>query len=93
MEQMGMDKVGNDMENLKPPEEIVPEISTGEWQEFCTLPPEDPKLVHWMEEKGIEFDQGDVPVTYDGKKAKMVTDRNDFGTIIEVEGEEEQLAN
>jgi len=48
---------------------------------------ESPKLHDWMAEKGIEFDKGQIEVEIDGQKKKLQTDKNDFGTIIDIEQE------
>ncbi len=40
----------------------------------------DPELLAWMAEKGIEFDQGLIKITIDGVNHLFNTDREDFGT-------------
>jgi len=56
-----------------------------EWKKYCggaaDLDSEEQKK--WMEEKGIQFDSGEVEVEIDGKKMKMVTSKEDFGTWVD----------
>ena len=40
--------------------------------------PDSEKVKKIMEEKGIEFNSGEIEIEIDGKKFKMVTDKNDF---------------
>jgi len=64
-------------------EKGIPQLSSDEWNKFCTVGNmNDPELLNWMQEKHISFDQGDIEIELDGKVVKMVTDKDDFGTIV-----------
>jgi len=60
-------------------------------EEFETLrrgKEDDPDLKKLMEEKGISFDSGDIEIEVEGKKMRMTTKKEDFGTAILEEGED-----
>lgn len=67
----------------------TPKFSMEEWKQYCggaaDLDGEEQKK--WMEEKGIKFDSGIVDVVIDGKKMKMVTAKEDFGTWVDEQEE------
>jgi len=42
---------------------------------------DDPELKNWMQEKGLEFDQGIVDIEIDGKAERMQTAKTDWGTL------------
>lgn len=66
-------------------EKNEPRFTREEWKQFCggyaKLDSEEQR--EWMERKGIKFDSGHIQVRIDGERVKMVTDRNDFGTIVD----------
>ena len=71
----------------------VPKFSMEEWKKYCSGPSsalDSEEQQRWMEEKGIKFDSGDIEVEIDGKKMKMVTAKEDFGTWIDMESEENE---
>ena len=71
------------LESFKSPEKPkIPSFTTDEWKNYCsntTISDED--LQKWMAEKGIKYDSGMIEIELDGKKEKMVTSKDDFGTI------------
>lgn len=55
-------------------------MSRGERQRYTNLPVDDPELAKWMAEKGITFNSGFVEVELDGRRIKLNTRTEDFGT-------------
>lgn len=69
-------------ENL-PNEKRPIRISSEEWKNFANRSIDDPELTKWLVEKGISFGDGFIEIELDGEKKKMVTSKEDFGTIID----------
>lgn len=61
----------------------MPQFTGTEFDSFRNAKLDDPKFLETMQEKGIEFDTGPVEVFVDGESKKMVTDKSDFGTVID----------
>jgi len=57
------------------------EISSEEYEKYCGLELNDPEMSNWLAQKGIKVDSGLVDILLDGKRRKMTTSSNDFGTI------------
>lgn len=64
-------------------------LSSDEFKKFASMDTDDPQLIELMETKGIAFDSGDVAIEIDGTKERMVTGKNDFGTLLSLERIEE----
>ena len=64
-------------------------LSSDEFKKFASMDTDDPRLIELMEAKGIAFDSGDVAIEIDGIKERMVTEKNDFGTLLSLEKIEE----
>ncbi len=58
------------------------ELTSEELEKYNSLPTDDPDLISWMHEKGIEFNNGDMDVKIDGEMRKMNTSESDFGTLV-----------
>lgn len=43
---------------------------------------DDPRVLTLMQEKGIEFDQGDITIDVDGEKMMVSTEKHDFFTRL-----------
>lgn len=79
-------KIMNNLENFSPAEkQQIPELTHEEWVKHCNRSVDNPELIQWMEQKGINFDSGDIEVLIDGKKEMIATDKNNFGTYLSAE--------
>jgi hypothetical protein len=70
-----------EQENLKEGELSVIQITQSEVQEKLNRKIDDPELLTWMQEKGIEFDSGNIEIEVGGVKHMMNTSKDDFGTL------------
>jgi hypothetical protein len=73
------------IESFGPKPEKTPTVIHMTQEEFSThanMDTESPELATWMAEKGISFDSGDITINVDGEERVMVTEKNDFGTIL-----------
>ncbi len=71
----------NKFENFSAPIQITEE-ELKKYSHLALTSPDEPELLKWMGEKGIKFDSGNVDVQINGQTEKMVTSREDFGTIV-----------
>lgn len=62
------------------PEKDVPSLTREQFNRFKVCSPDDWELMEWMLDNGIEFDSGIIEVTVDGKRKRISTSKNDFGT-------------
>ncbi len=62
-------------------EKNIPRITEEEWLKFSGADKDDEEFQKWMEQKGIEFENGVAKVNLDG--SIIETKEDDFGTIIE----------
>ncbi len=67
--------------SIEKKENSIPSITKEEWNKYCTGDINNTETMKWMEEKGIEFDQGMIKVEYEGIIKEMQTSRDDFGTM------------
>jgi len=72
-------------ENISTPEKEknIPKITTEEWLKYSGRDKSDEEFQKWMEQKGIEFENGVAKVNLDGDIIE--TKEDDFGTINEDE--------
>ena len=80
MENLEMGGQSSAQENQNEQEERT-QITKGEMDKFIMGEVGDEELKKWMEEKGIEYDQGMIKISLDGKDHLFNTDKNDFGTL------------
>lgn len=69
------------IQNPNGEKELV-KLTPEELDEYTALSPDNPKLLEWMASKGFEFGDGEIDVIVGGEKRKMVTLRDDFGTLL-----------
>jgi hypothetical protein len=82
----------NDSQELKSTEETEGEnkekekviffSSEEEFRKIANIDLENPEDVKLVEEKGIPFDSGMIEVDIEGKRRKMNTSKEDFGTLL-----------
>ncbi len=83
---------------FKPDSEVKKAIqmSRQEYEKFCrdwdVDKLDDPELKEWMQEKGLEFNQGMVDIEIDGKAERMQTAKTDWGTLEYRPGESPEEA-
>ncbi len=63
------------------------EFTEADFTKFANMDINDPELLKLMAERNISFDSGDIDVVIEGKVEKMVTSKNDFGTISTSKGD------
>ena len=56
-------------------------LARGEYKILGSLDTSHPEFLEAMKRHGFNFDQGDVWVEVEGKKFKISTSRDDFGTM------------
>lgn len=75
--------------------EQIPSMPSNAEKPLCTMLPEEfaflrsadlgsERLADLMKGKGISFDMGDIVIDVDGKKIKINTSKDDFGTEVGV---------
>ena len=77
-----MEKIPQTEEQLNQPIQLTKE----EYLRLAdTFEPEmdSPEFLVFLKEKGIEYDSGDIDIEVDGKRQKITTRKDDFGTRIE----------
>jgi len=57
-------------------------LTEEEFKRIYNLDPKNPEDIKFIESKGIALDSGDVVIKVNGRKEMMVTDKDDFGTIL-----------
>lgn len=66
---------------LRDQNQAIIQLTSTETDKYLNLSVDNPELWQWMQNKGLDFDQGLIEVSINGLPAKIQTNKDKFGKI------------